>query len=342
MINDVVIEVVEGAAPTIEGDVLALKYAQYHYGLDEHVSRLRLEQGEDPSEMQPAPGDYCFLSGRSVVAARHLLVVGVVDLGEFRYREVRAFSRSVLMALEREAPKTRTLLITLHGVGFGLDEIEAFDSEVAGLMDGLTRGTLRSLRRIVFVEIDKGRAARLQNRLRELLPRGTSASFMSDPTNALERATQESLRAAGYFSESKPQVFVAMPFSSDMDDTYHYGIQGAVNSAGYLCERADLATFTGDVMQWVRKRIASADLLVAEVSEPNPNVYLELGYAWGCDIPAVLLASNVHQLAFDVRSQRCLVYESIRQLEEKLRDELVAFRTDSSNQVPQRTARRLR
>ncbi len=110
-----------------------------------------------------------------------------------------------------------------------------------------------------------------------------------------------------------------------MDDIFHYGIQGAVNAAGYLCERADLATFTGDLMDWVKRRIKSARLVIADLSSANPNVYLEIGYAWGCGIPTVLLISDSTDLTFDVRGQRCLVYKSIRALEESLAKELKGF-----------------
>ena len=72
-----------------------------------------------------------------------------------------------------------------------------------------------------------------------------------------------------------------MPFKNDMDDTYHYGIQGAVRAAGFLCERADLSTFVGDVMHWVQNRIRTSSLVIADLTEANPNVYLEVGYAWG-------------------------------------------------------------
>jgi hypothetical protein len=113
-----------------------------------------------------------------------------------------------------------------------------------------------------------------------------------------------------------------MPFAEDMDDVFHYGIQGAVNSAGFLCERADLSSFTGDVMEWVKKRIATASLIIADLSTANPNVYLEVGFAWGCGKPTVLLVRDTNDLRFDVRTQRCLVYKKIKDLESLLRTEL--------------------
>ena len=65
-----------------------------------------------------------------------------------------------------------------------------------------------------------------------------------------------------------------------------------MRSAGFLCERADLSAFTGDVMDWVRNRIKTAKLVIADLTEANPNVYLEVGYAWGCEVPTVLLTKD--------------------------------------------------
>ena len=75
-------------------------------------------------------------------------------------------------------------------------------------------------------------------------------------------------------------------------------------------------------MAWVRDRIASSKLLVADLTGANPNVYLEVGYAWGCQIPTVLLVKDPNELKFDVRGHRCLVYKSIAHLEDLLKHEL--------------------
>ena len=107
-----------------------------------------------------------------------------------------------------------------------------------------------------------------------------------------------------------------------MEDVYHYGIQSAVNAAGLLCERADLSSFTGDVLEWVRSRIRSASLVVADLTDANPNVYLEVGFAWGVGVPTVLVVRSTDHLKFDVRGQRCLVYKKIKELEDSLTTEL--------------------
>ena len=68
------------------------------------------------------------------------------------------------------------------------------------------------------------------------------------------------------------------------------------NAVGFLCERADLASFTGDVIAWVKDRIGSAALVVADLTAANPNVYLEVGYAWGRGVNTVLVVAHGDEL----------------------------------------------
>jgi nucleoside 2-deoxyribosyltransferase len=113
-----------------------------------------------------------------------------------------------------------------------------------------------------------------------------------------------------------------MPFKKEMDDVFYYGIQQSVRASGFICERIDRDAFTGDILDQVKKKIETATVVIAELSGANPNVYLEIGYAWGKGRPTILLIKNDQDLLFDVRGQRCLKYERIRDLEESLKNEL--------------------
>ena len=75
-------------------------------------------------------------------------------------------------------------------------------------------------------------------------------------------------------------------------------------------------------MDWVRKRIKTAEIVIADLTESNPNVYLEVGYAWGVGVPTILLLNKSSELKFDVRGQRCLKYKRIKDLETLLKKEL--------------------
>jgi hypothetical protein len=316
-------DVVNDDVLAFPADVLALKFAQGLHGADLAVAEA-LDVPEAILARQLArPGSYHLLPGQNLVASGRVLFVGVVGLWHFRYAQIREFAARVLEALEQSAPETRHLAVTIHGVGYGLDELESFTAEVAGFLDAQGRGDCPpSLERITFVEYNAKRAGRLTAALHHLLPEGlsmppqrmTAASPM--PANGRFQPT------AGQESESKPHVFVAMPFADEFDDIYHYAIEPAVKAAGYLCERADTRSFSGDILDWLKGRIQTAAFVIADLTTSNPNVYLEVGYAWGFKRPTVLLTRDLNDLRFDVRGQRCVIYKRIRDLEESLKREL--------------------
>ena len=134
------------------------------------------------------------------------------------------------------------------------------------------------------------------------------------------------MRRAGTVAQTKPRVFVAMPFRQDMEDFFEFGILRPAKKLGFICERADREIFTDDIVQWVKERIASADIVLADLTGANPNVYLEVGYAWGHGRPTVLVVRNTDDLRFDVKTQKCFVYKSIKELEQQVTSVLKALR----------------
>ncbi|MEW6532085.1 MAG: hypothetical protein AB1473_14705 [Thermodesulfobacteriota bacterium] len=315
-----------GDALVFPADVLALKYAQSLYGVDEAVVDRLTSHGQHIIRLLPKISGFRLIECHRAIGARFALFVGVKPLSQFGYQEIREFGRKVLTSLAGEAPSTEHVCLTIHGPGYGLDEAECFEAELAGLLDAIDSGKFpEALRRITIIDRNPARVKRLNDLLSRLLPTGRISLGQKRSLETLAEVPAARLRTVGYSSANKPNIFVAMPFSEDMDDVFHYGIQGAVNAAGYLCERADLSSFTGDVMDWVKKRIASASLVIADLSTANANVYLEVGYAWGCGKPTVLLVRNPSDLKFDVKGQRCLVYKKIKDLELSLRKELESF-----------------
>lgn len=324
MRHNIKIQVVNDDAFNCAVDVLILKHAQNLYGLDRAVFLQLNKHGKHV--VLPMEGASFYVNTSDIFQFKSTLFVGVPPLNKFNYSEIRDFSRTSLAKLTNkiEVGQPEVIGFTIHGAGYGLDEIEAFSSQFAGITEAITTGNFpKSIREIHFIEADSGRAARIKKALSDLLPTGDLVVEVSNIISSLDSSTQNTLRSIGYNSSSKPHAFVAMPFSPEMDDIYHYGIQGAVKSTNLLCERADLSSFTGDVMNWVKSRISTASIVIADLSSSNPNVYLEVGYAWGCKIPTILLVKSEQELKFDVRGQRCLVYNnSIKSLEESLKHEL--------------------
>jgi len=319
-----------GNALAWPADVLALKYAQASYGVDRAVLQGLEKKGIDISERLPKPAGFYLTNSHGVSKTQKVLFIGVERLNQFGYPEIRQFSKNVLTSLAREAPQTKHILLTIHGPNYGLDEIEAFESEIAGLFDAVTSGDMpEELEQITILERNSARAQRLTQALSRIIPDGKLPQSGKSTTRSIGVNATERLRSAGRKSDRKPHIFVAMPFAEEMEDVFHYGIQGAVNESGFLCERADTSSFTGDVMSRVKERIASASLIIADLSGGNPNVYLEVGYAWGCGRPTILLVRDPSELMFDTKGERCLVYKKIKDLEKSLRNELVNLRERS-------------
>lgn len=328
------IEIVNSDALEYAAEVLALKFAQHLFGVDRKVVKRLETNGIQVGSRLPSAGTALLLNSGNVIAATEVLFMGVVPLGRFDYQTIREFAHSVLATLSKERPSLQHLAMTLHGVGFGLDETEAFRSEIAGVLDAVAASQQpQGLTRISIVERDTQAAKRLTTVLNSILPTNMVSDNQSrrDTGPPSLGAARISLGTVGHDSYQKPHVFVAMPFAEEYADRFHYGIQGAANAAGYLCERADLASFTGDVVAWVKDRIGSAALVVADLTAANPNVYLEVGYAWGRGVNTVLVVAQGDELKFDVRTQRCLVFRNIRHLEDLLTEELRALKAGPSS-----------
>lgn len=320
VIEGVRVEVEKADALDRPTDVLVLKYAQSLYGVDRAaVQRMAGLAAPDFPEI----GGHTVIRRPSGLAARTLLMVGTPPLQDFSYRDIREIGRNALRIPHHERLRAEEICLTLHGVGFGLDEAEAFRAEIAGVIEALRSGVVESsLRTVTILERDADRV----DRLRELLDNiwvpspGGSTPRAAPPERASRR-----VEAAGYDTASRPHAFVAMPFHADFTDRFHYGIARPLRRLGLVCERMDQMNFTGDVVAMMRRRIAEARIIVADISSANPNVYLEIGYAWACGRPTVLLCGNDSEPLFDVRGQRFLRYESIRELEEKLTQEIVGL-----------------
>ncbi len=329
--NGIRIRVECADALTFQTDFLVVKYAQDLYGLDLSVVERLEREGIETRPHLPQTGSHHLVNSMNQIAAQSVLFVGVEVLFYFRYKEIRDFARRALAILAQEAPEAKHIAFTLHGANYGLDELEAFEAEVAGLSDAVKAGSYPPrLEEIIILERKQERAERLFRVVGDLFPGGSIGRFSQRPTGNGADDVDERLRSAGYTSETKPRIFVAMPFDDKMDDVYDYGIKGAVNDTGFICERADLSAFTGDIMNWVKERIRTSKLVFADLTGANPNVYLEVGYAWGAGVPTILAIQQPEELKFNVRGQRCLTYRKISELEEQLREELESLRSTIS------------
>lgn len=118
-------------------------------------------------------------------------------------------------------------------------------------------------------------------------------------------------------------AFVLMSFSTKYQDIYDHFLKPVLTEAGFSVARADDLSTGQNIMADIVQSICAADLVVAEITAPNPNVYYELGIAHAMRIPTIILSQDIDALPFDLRSYRILTYTTdfvaIQGAKEKLR-----------------------
>ena len=293
-------------------DVLVLKYAQALYGADFVVTRLL---GLTASDLRIHPGDHLLVPAPGTPFG-HVLFMGVPTLDAFGYGEIRTFATNVLHVVSKMDVAHAHVAMTMHGAGYGLDEREAFTAQVAGVLEYSSSAHPGvPPERVTIVERNLGRFHRITALLDQIL-----AGTIGDATLSSASLPEQSIPDAGISSDSKRFVFVAMPYNDEMVDVFEFGIREPVNNAGCLCERCDREVFTGDVLDHIKLRIAQADVVIADMTGSNPNVYLEVGYAWGKGVQTLLVARAGEELKFDVKMHNCLYYKNINDLRKQLTD----------------------
>lgn len=113
-------------------------------------------------------------------------------------------------------------------------------------------------------------------------------------------------------------VFVLMPFVEELEDLYLFGIRQSAERHGLRCKRADEIHHDNAVVTEIVDHIKRARVVVAEVSDHNPNVFYEVGWAHALGRPTILVARRGSNLPFDIAHINTILYGNIKDLSEQL------------------------
>jgi hypothetical protein len=104
-------------------------------------------------------------------------------------------------------------------------------------------------------------------------------------------------------------AFVIMPFGGDFDLIYTDFIKATLEATGYKVRRADDLDNHRAILKDIIAGISTADLVVADLTESNANVYYELGISHAFEKRVILLTQDVDELPFDIRGYRVIQYD---------------------------------
>jgi len=103
-------------------------------------------------------------------------------------------------------------------------------------------------------------------------------------------------------------AFVIMPFSKDFDDIYQIGIKETAKLEGINAYRLDEELFQEGMLDKIYLEIEKCDFIIADLSNKNPNVFYELGYAHAIGKLTILLTNNSEDIPFDLKHKRHIIY----------------------------------
>jgi hypothetical protein len=115
--------------------------------------------------------------------------------------------------------------------------------------------------------------------------------------------------------ELKKYCFVISPIGeneSDVrkrsDEVFSNIICQSVDENDYVIERADLINRSGIAMRTIFEKIENSNLVIADITGGNPNVFYELSVRHATGKPCILIASEGYQPPFDINGIRIIYY----------------------------------
>jgi nucleoside 2-deoxyribosyltransferase len=124
----------------------------------------------------------------------------------------------------------------------------------------------------------------------------------------------------------KKFIFVLMPFDDNFDDVYEFGIKAACDPVKVYCERVDEQIFKERLLDRIYNQISKADLIIADMTGKNPNVYYETGYAHALGKNVILVTKSEKDIPFDLKDYHHIIYnDKIKDLQHKLKERIDWF-----------------
>ncbi len=106
----------------------------------------------------------------------------------------------------------------------------------------------------------------------------------------------------------KRQMFVAMPFQTMFEQIYT-AIQEICSKRNITCLRIDSSQTLKNIDEEIRQEIRESHFVLADLTDLNPNVMIEYGFAEALGKKIICIAKAKQKLPFDMANKRTLFYE---------------------------------
>ena len=111
-------------------------------------------------------------------------------------------------------------------------------------------------------------------------------------------------------TNENPSVFDEIStFDPEFTPIYTDFLKSVLEDVGFDVTRADDMQSQGNILRDVLEGIVHKDLIIADLTNANPNVFYELGIAHATRKPVILVTQSIEEVPFDLQSYRLIEYD---------------------------------
>ncbi|MFC4150575.1 hypothetical protein ACFO0M_30350 [Micromonospora mangrovi] len=123
------------------------------------------------------------------------------------------------------------------------------------------------------------------------------------------------------------------------DKVLRHIVRPIVEEFNYQIDRADDIDHSGQITSQVIDRIASDDLVIADLTDLNPNVFYELALRHALRKPFIQIAEAGQVLPFDIQNQRTILVDhrdldSVAEAKERIRNSILSIESGAAVETP--------
>lgn len=103
--------------------------------------------------------------------------------------------------------------------------------------------------------------------------------------------------------------FIIMPFRDELKAVYNKIEEVITRDHNMKCLRADNIYTTGIIIQEIWTKICEAQIIIADATGKNTNVFYEMGLAHAIDKDIIILTQSMDYIPFDLQHRGILKYD---------------------------------
>ena len=106
------------------------------------------------------------------------------------------------------------------------------------------------------------------------------------------------------------KAFVLIPYKKNFEPIFEKIIKKALEENGFIVERAKDLQNQQNILKDIIDGILNADLVIADLTESNSNVFYELGISHTMQRPTIMITQKINKLPFDLKTYRVIPYST--------------------------------